>query len=381
MHQFEYQRFSTFFAQVAQGFEPLFLQELADLGIHKTNEAYRGVRFTTDSAGLYRVVYNTRLATRILAPLLTFDCHSARYLYQTVRDMPWEDVFAVDQSFAVFSQVSNSKIQHNQYAAQKTKDAIVDRFRDLQGKRPDVDRKDPHLWINLHVQNNRATIALDAAGGALHKRGYRIAGHEAPMQETLAAAIIRKSGYDGSQPLLDPMCGSGTLLAEACLAAEQRPGGFLRKRFGFESFPDFDLKTWKTVRHKAQQRLQPFPEAGILGGDLDAQALRGCRKNISQLPNGQSIQLEQKDFQDQTPTPGTLIITNPPYGLRLQKGANLNDFYKRIGDWLKQSCTGCSAFIYFGERQYLKQIGLRAAWKLPLRNGPLDGRLARFDLY
>jgi putative N6-adenine-specific DNA methylase len=244
-----------------------------------------------------------------------------------------------------------------------------------------VDRNNPTIWINLHISNNRAVLALDAAGGPLHKRGYRKEGLEAPIQETLAAAIIRISEYDGSQPIFDPMCGSGTLLAEALMVGRRLPPATLRNRFGFQSFPDYDNSTWRRIRTAADDEAGPFPTGGISGGDKDKGAIYGARKNLDMIPGGKRVKLVQADLASHVLTEPTLIVTNPPYGLRLDPDKDLSPFYKRLGDWMKQNCAGSTAYIYFGDRKYLKSIGLRSKWKLPLRNGGLDGRLARFDLY
>ena len=236
---FEYQKTGRFFAQVAGQMEEYGAAELKEFGVKEITPVYRGVWFKTDLEHVYRVNLWARLLTRVLAPLLTFSCHSTDYLYTTAKKMEWEKLLTSDQTFAIFSTVSNSKITHSQYAGLKLKDAIADYFLEKEGKRPDVNRENPDVWINLHIDKNKAHISLDTSGGSLHKRGYRINSVPAPMQETLAAAIIRISDWQGLTPLLDPMCGSGTLLAEALLHFSRIPSAFLRKKFGFENLPDF----------------------------------------------------------------------------------------------------------------------------------------------
>ena len=197
---------------------------------------------------MYRVNYMTRLATRVLAPLLTFDCHSDKYLYKTAYSIPWSELLSVKSTFAIDANVTASRIKHSQYAAQKLKDAIVDQFREESGVRPNVETRDPDIWLNLFIRNNKATISFDTSGGSLHRRGYRVASVEAPMQETVAAAIIRYTGWDGARQLYDPMCGSGTLLAEAAMHYCRIPAGYLRKKFGFMRLPDFNNSLWKKIK-------------------------------------------------------------------------------------------------------------------------------------
>lgn len=378
---FQYQKTDSYFAQVANGLEEMAAAEIEALGASRVNKRFRGLQFTADRESLYRINYGSRLITRVLAPLLSFDCHSTKYLYKTAMDIPWEDLFHPEQSFAIFAQVSNSAIKHSQYASLKLKDAIVDRFRDKLKRRPDVNTKHPDIWFNLHIENNRAVISLDSSGGSLHRRGYRLDSVEAPMQETLAAAIIKLSKWEGKTTFIDPMCGSGTLPAEAYMALTKLPSGYFRKRFGFMKMPDFNKGLWTTVRKSMDGAFQAPSDIPIQASDVDPSALRVAKRNLSHLPRGAEIYTHRKDYQDIAIPKGATLIMNPPYGIRLKRGEDLSAFYKAMGDWLKQKCAGSEAYVYFGERQYLKNIGLRPEWKKPLRNGGLDGRLAKFVMY
>ena len=378
---YQYQQTNRFFAQIARGLEDLGAEELEELGARNTAPAYRGLYFDADADALYRVNYCSRLITRVLAPLTAFHCHNPDYLYRTARKIAWTDFFTVDQTFAVFANVSNSKIRHSKYAALRVKDAIVDGFREREGRRPNVDTQQPDVWINLYIENNHATLSLDASGGSLHRRGYRQQAGEAPMQETVAAAIIRLSGWQGEQPLYDPMCGSGTLLAEALMHYCRIPAGFLRKRFGFEALPDFDAACWAAVQQEADARMRPLPTGLIAGSDASAEAVATARANLRALPHGQHVAVTQKDYQAIERLEAATLITNPPYGKRLGRQETIGAFYKNLGDFLKQRCTGSTAYLYVGDRTLLKKIGLRSSWKKPLFNGPLDGRLAKYELY
>jgi len=379
--ELQYQRTGYYFAQVANGLEELAAQEVKSLGAEVVKQRYRGLYFKADQATLYAINYGSRILTRVLAPLLTFDCHSTKYLYKTAMDIPWEDMFSVDQSFAIFAQVSNSNISHSKYAALKLKDAIVDRFRDKTGRRPNVDPKNPYVWFNLHIERNRAVISMDSSGSSLHKRGYRQDSVPAPMQETLAAAIIKFSNWDGNRPFVDPMCGSGTLPAEAYMAHTKLPAGYFRKSFGFERLPDFNRDIWRQVKKARDDAFQIPDELAIQASDIDTQAMQVARRNLEFLPGGERISTQKIDYRKAERVQGATLVMNPPYGIRLHQGHDLSVFYKDLGDWLKQHCTGSEAYIYFGDRKYLKSIGLRPEWKKPLMNGGLDGRLAKFVMY
>ena len=361
--------------------EELGKEELALLGGNDPKAAYRGMFFGADIEALYRINYQSRFFTRILAPLLTFDCHSDRYLFKTASSMDWSQILSTKKTFAIFANVSNSNIKHSQYAALKLKDAIADWFMEREGRRPDVDTKNPDVWLGLRIHQNRASIRLDTSGGSLHRRGYRKKSVEAPMQETLAAAVIHLSGWDGSTKLIDPMCGSGTLLCEALMKYCRIPSGYLRSRFGFECMPEFNREQWEQIRSDADSLIRTLPEGLIMGSDISRETLTVASGNCCVLPSGDRIELKTSRYQDLGDISDSTIITNPPYGLRLQKHGNMVDFMKEFGDYLKQKCKGSIAYIYFGKRDLLKKIGLRAAWKKPLRNGRLDGRLVRYDLY
>lgn len=382
MMTFEYQQTHRFFAQVAGGLESLAEEELARWGAQQIESLVRGLYFEAPLDALYRINYQSRFITRILAPLVTFPCDDPQLLYDGAKRLDWASLFSVDQSFAIFANVANSRITHSRYAALRLKDAIVDYFRENFGKRPNIQKIDPDVWIGLYIYQDIATISLDTSGGSLHRRGYRRTSVEAPMQETVAAAIIHFVDWDRyARPLYDPMCGSGTLLSEALMAYCRMPAALLRPHFGFEQLPDFDPDRWLAIKAAADQQLRPLPDGLIAGSDLSAQAVAAARNNLQQLPGGNKIQVTVADFQRLEPLNDFIIVCNPPYGIRLGESAKLGSLYKSLGDFLKQRCRGSTAFIYFGQREWLKYIGLKPSWKRPLNNGGLDGRLAKFDLY
>ncbi len=378
---YHYQETQRYFAQVADDIKDIAEQELRTLGARETSPTYRGIYFSASPKVLYTINFYARLISRVLAPLTSFRCHSDRYLYKKAREIEWQDFLDPSQTFAVFATVANSAIRHSQFAALRLKDAVVDSFRAATGVRPSIDTKEPDVWLNLYIHNNEATLSLDTSGGSLHRRGYRKKSIQAPMVETLAAAIIQHAEWDGRRPLYDPLCGSGTLLCEAYMAAARMPAALFRKRFGFESLPDFDAALWKRVQADGQAALRAPPPGLISGSDIDPEAVRAARANCAALPAGSAITVEQRDAFQIRRIDNAVIVCNPPYGIRLGKPADLDDFYARLGDFLKQRCQGSTAFIYCGDRQYLKRIGLKPAWKKPLVNGGLDGRLAKYELY
>ena len=255
---YQYQQTNRYFAQIAGGLEETGVLELAELGATDITPSYRGIYFNADAAVLFRVNYRTRLITRVLAPLLTFDCHSDKYLYQTARDIEWTDFLTPDSTFAVFATVSGSNINHSKFAALRLKDAIVDQFRDATGKRPSIDTRKPDVWLNLWIKNDQAVISLDTSGGSLHRRGYRTASVEAPMQETVAAAAIRFSGWDGETPLYDPMCGCLTSINPSGNAKKRR----LTQRFGRSPHDSSPAATSTRTRWWRRERISaPSREA------------------------------------------------------------------------------------------------------------------------
>jgi putative N6-adenine-specific DNA methylase len=377
---YAYRESGRFFGQIGEGLEELGGGELEELGARDVKPAYRGLHFHADRAALYRINYCSALLTRVLAPLRIFACPDADSLYRAGRSIDWRSLFTVQQTFAIDANVANSSIRHSQFAAQKLKDAIVDRFRAEEGKRPSVDPKNPDLRIGLHIHADQATISLDTSGGSLHRRGYRRRPVDAPMQETLAAAIVRLADWDADRPLLDPMCGSGTLLAEALLRAGRVPAGFLRHAFGFRFLPDYDEPLWRRVKKEADERIREVPEGLLEGSDIAPEAAAAARTNLRLLPGGKGVRIRTSSFQDRAGLPDGVVLCNPPYGIRSGRGTDLPSLYRELGDFLKRRCPRSRALVYFGDRELMKRVGLRPAWKRALTNGGLDGRLARYDL-
>lgn len=376
-----YQKKYRFFAQVSDSLKDAALGELKALGGDDISPSFRGVYFTVPKDRLYRINYTSRLISRVLAPLEVFDAYNTDTLYTHARRFEWNDFFEPDNTFAVFANVVDSRIRHSKFAALRIKDGIVDYFLENMGKRPKVSTQDADVEINLHIAKNVATLSMDVSGGALHRRGYREVSVSAPIQETAAAGIIRMTGWNGKVPLHDPFCGSGTLLCEALMHYCRIPAGIFRRRFGFEFLPDFDVRVWRQVKEEADGQIRELPPGLISGSDMAAQAVNAARTNLMGIHYGGRVEIEQADFRDLPGLKNAVIVTNPPYGIRMGKDVDMPDFYKALGDFLKQKCTGSTAYIYFGDPAHIRSIGLKSAWKKPLKSGGLDGRLVKYELF
>lgn len=379
--KYKYQNEQRYFAQFAGGIEKLGCEELQELGAKDIKPGYRGAYFCASFETMCKINYQTRLATRILAPLIKFDCHSERYLYNTAIKINWDDFLKPNQTFAIFSSSTHSKLNNSQYVSLKLKDAICDYFKNKYSMRPSINKINPDVWFNIHINANVAVISYDTSLGSLHRRGYRSSTVKAPMQETLAATIIRLSGYTGQKPMLDPMCGSGTLLAEAWLKSCNIPAGFKRSKFGFMNLPEFDHQKWTEYKNGLRSEFKLIEDGFVKGNDLDAFAVRATNDNLANLPYGEKIEVSKGNYKLLDGLENGFIICNPPYGIRLTPDHKIKRFFKDFGDFLKNKCKGSEAWIYLGNRELIPFIGLKPSRKIPLKNGPLDGRLLKIELY
>lgn len=377
---YEYTR-KGFFAQVTGKMEELCEEELKELGATETSITYKGIYFKAAPRDIYRINYTARLLSRVLAPLVIFPCHNAGALIKKAAKIQWEDFISLDKSFAITSSVASSKITNSLYASQCLKDGIADYFRNKYGRRPNVEVTNPDVRFNLHIEKNLAVLSLDTSGESLHKRGYRLLAGEAPMQETLAAALVRSSKWDGTKPLLDPMCGSGTILCEALMYYCRIPAQYLREKFGFFNLPGFDPAEWEAIKKEADDKIRPLPAGIISGSDKSQKALTVAKKNLARLPFSGLVELSCRDFQETEKFEDGILIVNPPYGMRLGEKEEVKVLYRQLGDFLKSSCNGTSAFIYTGNPSLRKSIGLKTTSRTPLDNGKLEGVLLRIDSY
>jgi putative N6-adenine-specific DNA methylase len=360
-----------FHAKTLKGLEALLAEELVSLGASRTEILNRGVSFQGGRALMYRVNLASRLALRVLLPILRFEAMDPDTLYRKVRRFDWSRYLDNRLTFAIDPVIHSPHFKNSQYVALKVKDAIVDRFRDMTSLRPSVNREQPDLLINVHISGRRVSISLDSSGGSLHKRGYRT-GHgsfEAPLNEVLAAAMVKIAGWDGNTPFLDPMCGSGTLAIEAALIAANIPPGIFRKRFGFENWKDFDRDL---MEHVAQQLpAEREVRVPIIARDIDPEAVELTRRQLNQMDLQHIISLEQGDFADTKTMEGITLIMNPPYGERMKQD-DIEALYNMIGSTLKHRFPGSEAWILSSSRKALGRIGLKPSSKQLLYNGSLE---------
>ena len=376
-----YEKESQYFAQVAESVKYLAVRELTELGAFDLLPVFRGVWFKATKKDLYRITYFSRLVSRVLAPLKSFECGDKDDLYKAAKKIQWEEFLTPKKTFSISANVSEANIAHSNYAGLRVKDAIADYFRDRTNRRPNVDPKNPYLNINLHLHRKTATLSVDVSGGPLHKRGYREATVAAPMQETIAAAIIRLSEWNGEKPLVDPMCGSGTLLCEALMRYCRIPAQVFRTQFGFERLPDFDANLWAQVKADARTNIRPLEKGLIRGSDKAPDSVDAAMTNIMGLHYGSEIDIELTDFRDIPDIKNSIIVTNPPYGIRMGKPEHMKQFYQDLGRFFKTCCSGSVAYVYFGEPKYIKKVPLAPAWKKPLKIGGLSGKLVKYELY
>lgn len=374
----------SLFVTCAQGVEKLLCEELIELGFTEVSEGYRGVHVREDSMeAIYKINYCSRLGGRVLLPLIQFRCYDKRSLYSEVSKIEWTRYLRKGQSLAIDANVHHRLIRNSLFAAQTVKDAICDQLRELKGWRPDVDLKNPDLQLNLFIHDQRAILSFDTSGTALHKRGYRQDAGPAPLQESMAAALLRMADYQGTETLIDPCCGSGTLLIEAALIASKTPPGYLRTRWGFMSHPDFVLQEWLKVKNSADDLRQDLPEGRFFGCEIEMEVARFCRENLRASGFHKKVEILRTDFNEYTPKSDVnFLISNPPHGKRLAEVDELKQLYRSFGDFMKRKLAKPSrGFIFTGSLELAKEIGLSAKRRYVVSNSGIDSRLLEFDLY
>jgi len=368
-------------AKTLYGLEGLLAEELKGLGASSVESGVRNVSFEGDNGFMYKANLCCRTAIKILKPITAFNVFNEDGLYQKVKAIPWENYMSAQGTLAVDATVFSKQFTHSKYIALKTKDAIVDRFREQSGVRPDIDLVHPTLRINVHIDRNICTISLDSSGSSLHRRGYKTASSAAPLNEVLAAGLIMLTGWNGHSDFLDPMTGSGTLVAEAAMIACNIPPNINRREFGFEHWPDFDADLFQVIQQACLNRVKE-PGCSITGYDNDNKMVRLARENIKMANLEEFVTIENKDFfstDKQNSGPLTILI-NPPYDERLALENSLG-FYNSIGSTLKHGYPGSEAWVFSANFEALKGIGLKASKKIKLFNGKLESRLLKYELY
>ncbi|MBU2650777.1 MAG: class I SAM-dependent RNA methyltransferase [Bacteroidetes bacterium] len=371
----------TIIAKTLFGLEEVLLQELQELGAEEAVTITRGVSFRGDRKLLYSCNYASRLALRFLVPIAEFPARDEEELYNRIKRIPWEQYLDIRQTFAIESNIFRSRLNHSKYIALKAKDAIADRFRDKRGQRPSVDTIEPDVRISLHIQQDNCTVLLDSSGSSLHLRGYRNRTSPAPLNEVLAAGMIRLSGWDTTTDFVDPMCGSGTLPIEACLMAMHVPPGKIRQDFGFMKWKNFDADLWMKIRESLDSKILSRPPCRIQGYDNNPDMVSISRTHATSAGVKAFTDFAKRDFfTAEPPYPSGFMITNPPYGERIQV-ENGALFYKNIGDTLKKIYAGYTAWILSGDMDSLKHLGLKPNKKISLLNGQLECKFQKFELY
>jgi 23S rRNA (guanine2445-N2)-methyltransferase / 23S rRNA (guanine2069-N7)-methyltransferase len=374
-------KLSLYYARTLTGLEEGLARELVAVGAQNVQPEGRAVRFQADRRVLYAANLWCRTAIRILKPLGEFPAADEDQLYASVQKIAWAEWMPATGTLAVDAAVRSSFTTHSLYVSQLAKDAIVDQFRERTGKRPSVDLKDPGLRIAIALNENRLQVFTDSSGESLHRRGYRRATGEAPVNEVLAAGILMLAGWDGKTPLVDPMCGSGTFLIEAALMARRMAPGLQRRSFGFQRWPDYDRKIFDSLVEEACTAELDSVEVPLLGIEIDPQVAQIARDNARRAGVDADIRVEQGDFFQYDKLPGTAgtVVMNPPYDERLEV-ERIGEMYEEIGDRLKQRWAGWTAHVLTGNLEAAKRFGLRASRKIPLWNGPIECRLMKFEM-
>ncbi|MBP5516517.1 MAG: RNA methyltransferase [Bacteroidales bacterium] len=371
-------------AKTMFGLEEILAEELRECGAEDIELLTRAVAFSGDMRVLYRANYTCRTALAILKPFAEFEASNDQELYDNVYRIKWEKILDVDGTFMIDSTTSGDVFTHSYYAALKTKDAIVDRFRRMFNQRPNIDTENADFKLNLHIADTHVTLLLNSSGESLHKRGYRQAVGVAPINEVLAAGMIKLSGWKCDCNFYDPMCGSGTLLIEAAMMANNIPAQYYRhENFAFKRWRDFNIAEWKSVKEIADRKIGSIDfEGEIWGNDIDIDVLQQAERNLQYARLHKDVMLYHGSFEDQKPPEGrTIIVTNPPYGERI-KVEDLNDLYTKLGDTFKRVYgEDCEVWLITSDFEAMKHIGLHPSRKIQLYNGSLDCRLLKFELY
>ncbi|MES2811363.1 MAG: THUMP domain-containing protein [Bacteroidota bacterium] len=367
-------------AKTLFGFEEILAKELQQLGAQDVEMGTRMVSFSGDKGFMYKANLALRTALKILKPIYYFRATNETSLYKGIQGIDWSQYMNSNQTFVIDTTVHSENFKHTQFVAQKCKDAIVDQFKDKYGQRPSVDKDYPDLRINIHIDRDQCSVSLDSSGVSLHQRGYKTATNIAPINEVLAAGMLLLSGWDGSSDFLDPMCGSGTILAEAAMIACNIPANINRKEFAFEKWSDWDNDLFDQIVNSLMKKTKEFHYT-ITGYDKAPSAVMKAKDNIRNANLEDYIKISERNFfETEKENKGPLqMVFNPPYGERLD--IHLERFYREIGDTLKQSYPNTNAWFITANLDALKFVGLKPSRKIKLFNGKLETRFAKYEMY
>ncbi|MAF66284.1 MAG: RNA methyltransferase [Planctomycetes bacterium] len=371
-----------FFVTCPTGLEPLLEAEMRELRLVRTVRGVRGVAFEGSIHDAWRANLHLRTAVRVLWRVARFAAPDPDALYAGVAALDWARFLSPERTFRVIVRSRDSALDHTLFVAQRTKDAVVDTLREPDGRRPSVDLDDPDLRIHVHLYRDRCTLSIDTSGASLHRRGWRRTQGPAPLSEVLAAAVLSFSGWNRRAPLLDPFCGSGTLLCEAAALAAGRAPGLSRERFAFEALPNFDAAAWSGLRSEAQGAEAPPRKLVLRGSDASPAAIEGAGANLEAAGLSGRVELEVADAGDFAPRRGwnAWVVTNPPYGERLGDERALAPVYRAFGAALRDRCAGYRLALLSGNPRLASELELPPAERVALRNGAIDCELLLADL-
>jgi putative N6-adenine-specific DNA methylase len=370
-----------YFATCPRGLEEPLIAELKAAGASETAATPGGVAFFGDRAACYRANLGSRIATRILRRVAYRTYRNEQHVFEAAYDVPWHQLFDPSKSLRVDLNAVRSPLKSLDFTTLRIKDAVCDRFRAERGLRPDVDTREPDVRVHAFLDVETASIYIDTSGDPLYKRGYRVHAAEAPLRENLAAGIIALTGWQPHEPLIDPMCGSGTLVIEAAMKGMNIAPGHAR-RFGFENLLDFDAALWRRVRDESRAAENRGTSPVIYGSDVLGREVEGARQNVRAAGLEAVVQLKQAQATDLRPPsalPG-VIVANPPYGVRLGGGEELSALYPQLGDWMKKYFAGWRAYLFSADQALPRAIRLKPSRRTPLFNGALECRLYEYRL-
>ena len=361
------------------GLEKVLKEELAELGYKETEQLNRAVQLKGTWEDVYFLNLHVRCAICVLVELKTFKIRDEKDLYKQAMKIDWPSYFSSDKTFAVRGAVQSKLFSHTQYPYLLLKDAIVDVFRDQTGDRPDVSLKSPQVVFDLYIKEDYVTLSLNTSGAPLFHRGYRFEVGEAPMNEVVAAGLIRLSGWDKKSAFIDPFCGSGTILIEAALLAANIPSNIERVHYAFKNFKNYNEGLWEGIYHKANKRAEAF-DFPIVGSDIDSEMVLMAKRNLRGLPISRNVTITTMPFNEvKKPADKGTLICNPPYGMRI--GENIEEMYAELGDWFKNELKGYSCWVISANEDALKHVGLKPDSKVKLYNGDLECSYRQYTIF
>ena len=361
------------------GFEEVLKEELNELGYKDVKVLNRAVQIEGTWKDVYFLNLHSRCSISILVEIEKFFIRNEEDLYKKCMKIDWSKYFDVNKTFAVKGAVFSDLFTHTQYPFLVVKDAICDVFREKEGIRPDVNIKTPQILFDVYINKQNVIVSLNTSGAPLFQRGYRQAVGDAPLNEVAAAGLIRMSGWDRKSMFVDPFCGSGTLLIEAALLASGIPSNIERQHYAFKNFANYNAKVWEEIYENAPKRVSSLP-CKIVGSDIDSEMVLKARRNLSGLPIGRFVEVENLSFEELiNPVEAGVMVTNPPYGERM--GEDIEELYSKLGDWMKAELKGYTCWMISSSEEGFKNVGLRPERKIKLFNGDLECSFRKYSIY